>query len=334
MSETSENDRKSWLALLFRLFVLLSCAGTALFGILIFFSQTLFVAELLNNFRLQIGIAIFIVAIVASVAGLRKLALIQFSLGLVVLYSVVQTILPATQLPAGPQRISLLSYNVLGTNDDKGPILDLLTEKKADITVVIEYSGLWHSAMAPVRAANRYSFEAPRWHGFGIALFSQHPIENKQVVLLTREETDNPLLLAEIVIRNQRLILAAAHFLAPMSPERMELRNRQIVEASEFISDYQNGRDLPIIFVGDLNAVAWSPFIQPLLTKNRLRDSRQGYFYQASWPNDNLLLRIPIDNAFVSPTVHVHQRKLVDCYSSDHLPLFLEFSLSEALPSD
>ena len=262
--------------------------------------------------------------------GYRKSSFIQAVVAGLILYPVFATTIPPQQIPPGPKVISLLSYNVLGTNSDKEPVLDLLTSMESDITLLIEYSGQWHQVSQPLRDSNLYAHEAPRWHGFGIGMFSRYPLENKKIELLTKDVTDNPMLLAEVVIGDQRLIVAAVHFLAPMSLERMKIRNQQIADTVKIIERYQNGRELPVILVGDMNAVAWSTYIEQLMQQTNLRDSRQGYFYHGSWPTDNLLLRIPIDNALVSPNVHIHQRTILDDNHSDHLPLLLEFSLSDS----
>ena len=54
-----------------------------------------------------------------------------------------------------------------------------------------------------------------------------------------------------------------------------------------------------------------------------------GSLYQGSWPTHNSMMQIPIDNALVSEEIHVHQRRILKADTSDHYPLYLEFSISE-----
>ena len=330
LSETDENSGNLSAARLLATLALIttSLAATAI-GMLLLLSRHFFISELLNNFRLQIGLASILLGTLVFFYGLRKLAVSQLLVAFIVLLPILSNWWPAQQAPPGPTTISLLTYNVLGTNSQQQPIVELMNSIQADITVIIEYSNRWIEPLAPYKESNLDHLEAPRWHGFGIAVFSQFELQHKKVEMLSKTVSDFPFLLAEVVVDHQRIILAAGHFLAPINPAKMEIRNQQIDSAIRLIDRYRNGRDLPVIVVGDMNAVPWSPFIKDLAYELDLRDSRRGYPYQGSWPNDNNLLRIPIDNSFVSKHIHVHRRELLSCYSSDHLPVMLEFSVTD-----
>ena len=299
-------------------------------GLSLVLSRHLFISELLNNFRLQIGITVVSFAIPLFWLNWRRLGMFQLLFGLIVLFPILSNIFANEQPPAGRQEYSLLSYNVLADNRNKAPVVELLKSTDVDVTVVVEYANDWVEQLKPLDQKYPYSLEAPRWHGFGIAIFSRHELYNKKIKMLSDAQSDIPFLLAEVALGDQKIILAAGHLLAPLQPYRMEIRNKQIMAATRLIKEYRDGRDLPVILVGDFNAVPWSPFIQDLLKTTELRDSRQGYFYHGSWPNDNLLVRIPIDHAFVSRQVHIHRRQLLRCYASDHLPLQIDFSISSS----
>ena len=330
MPETDQNSHRPTEAKLVLTLMLMAAGVVAiLVGLFLHFSRHFFVAELLNNFRLQIGGLIILLALPVFYVGLKKLAAAQLVMACIVFLPLIANWWPAGQAPSSEKTISLLTYNVLGNNWQQQPVVDLVDSTQADITVIVEYSNRWIEPLAEFKESHLDSLEAPRWHGFGIAMFSQYELENKRAVLLNKDVSDFPFLLAEVVVEDQRFILAAGHFLAPITIEKMAIRNSQIESATRLIFNYRNGRDLPVIVVGDMNAVPWSPFVKDMVSALELKDSRRGYPYQGSWPNDNYLMRIPIDNSFVSKHVQVHRRELLSCYSSDHLPVMLEFSIAQ-----
>lgn len=302
-------------------------AGALIVGLTTFFGRQLFVAELFNNFRFQIALVILALCFPLYYCRLRAWSILQLVAGLVVIYPVAMSFVPAKQTEPGPNRLTLLSYNVLGDNPDKEPILKLMDDQLADVMIVIEFEHCWVEAIKDVAKLYSYSIPKPRWDGFGIAVFSKYKLSNTKIESLPEGSSGVPFVLTELTVDDQQIILAAGHFLSPLDAQRMQIRNDQIASASKLIREYRGDRDLPVLLAGDFNAVAWSPFIGDLLSETNLRDSRQGYLYHGSWPTYNFLLRIPIDNVFVSDQVHIHHRELLKCASSDHFPLLVEFSV-------
>ncbi len=302
-------------------------AGAILVGLLAFFGRYSFFGELVGNFRLQIAVVIFLLGALLTYTQFRRWSALPYVVGIAVLFPIAWAFLPAQQSAPGPVTVSLLSYNILGNNEDREPVLETIQNHSADILVVIEYENSWVDAIETATSFYPYSIKQPASTGFGIAVFSKFPLTNPTVAKST-EADDIPVILSEIKIAQQSVLLAAVHFLSPTSPERMAIRNEQMATVSRLIEEYQQDRELPVILVGDFNCVPWSPFVADMLNNLNLRDTRQGYFYQGSWPTFNWLARIPIDNAFVSQQIHVGKRSLLPVTSSDHFPLYLEFSVS------
>jgi endonuclease/exonuclease/phosphatase (EEP) superfamily protein YafD len=82
--------------------------------------------------------------------------------------------------------------------------------------------------------------------------------------------------------------------------------------------------------LGDLNLSPWSPYFGDLLSSAGLRDSREGFGIQASWPTAVPLLRVPIDHVLYSPEVVINHRQIGPDVGSDHLPVVVDFSLPAA----
>ena len=185
-----------------------------------------------------------------------------------------------------------------------------------------------------MKSTYTFSIEEPRWHGFGLALYSRYRIVDSEIHRLTKTRTDNVFVVAYIDVLGQEVAVCACHFLAPMSPTRSEIRKDQIAEVAAIIQQIQNERGVPVVLVGDYNMVPWSSFTHDLRRVAGLRDSRQGYPYHGSWPTGNSVLSIPIDNAFVSREIHVHDRWIQETTNSDHFPLLIKFSFPEQNPAD
>ena len=330
MNETVTKHDSRWKRI-FGQIILWLCLVAIMIGLLAFFGRYSFFGELVGNFRMQIAVVIFLLGALLTYTQFRLWSALPIVVGIAVLFPIAWTFLPAQQTAPGPVSVSLLSYNILGHNEDREPVLETIWNHSADILVLLEYNNSWADAIEKNTSFYPYSIKHPSNTGYGIAVFSKFPFTNPTVEKST-EADDIPIVLSEIKIAQQSVLLAAVHLLSPTSPERMVVRNDQMATVTRLIEKYQQGRDLPVILVGDFNAVAWSPFVGDMLSHLNLRDTREGYFYQGSWPTFNWLLRIPIDNAFVSRQIHIGQRNLLPVTSSDHFPLYLEFSVSENSP--
>ena len=175
-------------------------------------SRHLFVGEILNNFRLQISILILGVCTAHYIQGSKKLAGLGAIVSLVTLFPIASNWIPVQQPEPGSKTLSLLSYNVYGENKDRQPVVATMLEHVADVVVVLEYENLWMESLNQLSQSYTYSAKAPRWHGFGIALFSRFPIEDAKIISITKTETDNPIIVSKIRARDQTFLVVAAPF--------------------------------------------------------------------------------------------------------------------------
>ena len=282
-------------------------------------------AELLSNFRAQILVALVILTAGAIcfqrwIGFLLVIATIWCSTGVLSVY------LQIEQPPPGDNKIRIMSHNVLTGNRSYAAVKKQFAEIDPDVLVVVEYDHQWHLELQSLIDDGTYphSVRAPRWHGFGIAIFSKLPLTNKQTFQLTPDITDAPMVMADLLIGQQNFRVAGLHAFSPTTTQRMSLRNQQIAEAVEIL----NKSKTPTMVMGDFNCVPWSPFLDDFQNAG-YRDSRSGFGYQGTWcARYRWPALIPIDHAFVSPTVHVHDRFVGDNAGSDHYPIIIEVSLS------
>ena len=77
------------------------------------------------------------------------------------------------------------------------------------------------------------------------------------------------------------------------------------------------------VVMGDFNTTPWSSSFRRLLRDGRLFDSLSGFGLQASWPESNVSLRIPIDHAGLGPALAATDRGTGPSFGSQHRSLHL-----------
>ena len=331
-TELSKERSSGNFAMLVRWLIAVAAFVAFGFGVAIVCHRYHYWAEVVNSFRLQVSLVILMLGLMLWYSKFRAWGLIQVAFALYLLFPILSALRPATQSEPGPRKLNLLSFNVLGSNVEQEATVEMLENSGADILVVLEYENKWVDSLDSIQNMYAYSILEPRWHGFGLAVYSRYPIEPK-VHQLTDRETDNVFAVAVVDVQGQKFAICACHFLAPMSASKMRIRNDQIVEAAKIIETIREEDGLPVILVGDFNCVPWSSYLNEIEDRAGLRDSRQGYLYHRSWPSSNAILSTPIDNAFVSPEIHIHRSTILTTTNSDHYPLSLEFSVSESGPA-
>ena len=282
-----------------------------------------YLCELIGNFRAYILAMLVPCSVILWCTGKRKRSLLFGAAALWSCLGVLTPYLPHTQPPQGNEVVKIMSFNVLGVNREYDAVIKRIEQHDPDVVTVLEYANEWSTALKRLNDRYPYRLLEPRWHGFGIAIFSKRPLSNSTATLLTKGVTDNPLLTADIEIDGRTVRLAGVHLLSPMNRFRLKIRNQQLKE----IADHLSQQDIPTIVMGDFNCTPWSPFLCDFLNRLELRDSRLGFGYQASWNAERPFLMIPIDHAFVSPEIHIHSRILGEFAGSDHYPLVFEVSL-------
>lgn len=283
-------------------------------------------AEILGSFRyVMLGM---LLAGLLSLCCLRRWGWAAIVVGSVAwcMSGVVTVYLPGNQpAAAGPQQIRVMSFNVWIGNFNTNMVLDRIRESDADLLMVSEYANHWSHGLTELDNDYPHRVLLPRWHGYGLAVFSKYPLSQTEVHHLAGEKTDTPMIVTLVDTGQHTFRLAAVHVISPTTRERLQIRNQQLLEAGRLLQP----AELPTVVVGDFNCTPWSPFLVDLLGTTGLRDSRQGFGYQASWHTRVGWLRIPIDHAFVSDEIFVHRRWVAQPAGSDHYPIVMDFSISK-----
>lgn len=214
--------------------------------------------------------------------------------------------------------LSVLSINLLSSNTNVEKVNRLITEKDADILVLIEYTSFWDRNAAVKEYP--YSIDEVREDNFGIALYSKYPFKREGIIDFTNSRF--PMASTQIKIGNEPLDILGLHYENPIGHRQKTVQKVQIQETIAFAQKSDK-----ILIVGDFNLTPYTKDFSRLLNEASLKDSRVGFGIQGSWPAFWSPFRIPIDHALLSKNIHIKHREIGPSVGSDHLPLYLEIQL-------
>jgi endonuclease/exonuclease/phosphatase (EEP) superfamily protein YafD len=291
------------------------------------FGQHLYL-ELTTHFRLQYVLAAIACAVVLTV--LQSWKFLPIAILCAVLNAVYLSPYFSSKANAGLQqegvRVRLFHANVLYNNRNYKALLEAVDQSNADIVLLQEVTGEWSEHIKDLSTKFPYFAVEPRQGGAGIAMFSRYPIDDLERLKL--DETSHLALLARVKVNERTLAVLSMHPTTPITSLKFKNRNQQFSEAADLLKKI----DGPKVLIGDLNITMWSPYFRQLVETSGLRDSRQGFGLNASWPVPlPSFLRLPIDHCLVSKDIQVDQFQLGARTGSDHLPIIVDLILGPIL---
>ncbi|MCI0534832.1 MAG: endonuclease/exonuclease/phosphatase family protein, partial [Verrucomicrobiales bacterium] len=287
-----------------------------------FLGRRWWIFDLTSHFRIQYVIVCTLIAIVWAC---RRRVFLPVSFILLALLNAIE-VLPHLRpqrtiaSPRQTQVVRVVLLNVRTENRKFDLVKNFLRSARPDLVVLEEVSGEWLGKLAELKTIFPYSLEEPREDNFGIALLSQHPLTDGEVVHVGEAEV--PSVVARAVVRGTSVTVLGTHALPPGGREYSRLRNEQL----EAIAEFLNCRAGPKLLLGDLNTTPWNFYFRRFINKTGLKDSSLGFGLQATWPATFAPLRIPLDHCLLSPDLNVVRRSIGPHIGSDHLPLLLDFA--------
>jgi len=276
--------------------------------------------ELTTHWRVQIAVATVLACFVLLLTRRWKSVLLAVAVALVNASCIAPLYLPQRHNPVTGSVCRAVSANVHTSNRDVGRFLEFIGSESPDFILAMEVDGRWQRALEDLDGDYPYSVIRPRPDNFGIALFSRRPIISHRVESL--DDSGVPTIIAAIDFDGRPLNLVGTHPLPPIGSQGSELRDQHLHALGALVSRLSR----PVIVLGDLNTTSWSPCFRELVQRGGLRDSRQGFGVQPTWPNEPWVLRIPIDHALISEDLIVTQRYVGPDIGSDHLPIVIAFA--------
>jgi endonuclease/exonuclease/phosphatase (EEP) superfamily protein YafD len=310
-------------------------AAVASCTVLAFFSEQLWAAELALHFRVQY---LAIALATGVLCALRKrwfttacaigISLVNAWPSAPYLWTMSAGL--AAPLNAAEHRegnLLVLALNLFYRNREHGRVRELLKSRSPDVLVLTELTSSWARELQTVTGTYPYSIAVSRESPWGMGVYSRYPLDEARVMDLGALGSVNVTALLHTPTRLVRLF--AVHLASPTSPAATDLRNLQLRDLAEILTDGGSGisGSVPRIVVGDLNVTPFSPRFSLLLRRTGLADARLGHGWQATWPADFAPLRIPIDHCLVEPGIDVREFTTGPAVGSDHLPIEVRLQL-------
>lgn len=282
------------------------------------------VFELADVFRLQY-LALLVGAALAALALRRpRLALVAAALALV---NVGVMGIPFTPTATASNEhvhgsLRLVVANIEVGNTDFAAVGRLVAKTHPDVFGMTELT----PAMAQHLAR-----ELPQYHArilearddaYGIGIFSRVRLRSARVVHLPADGGP-PTAVASVRVAGRPVTLVVTHVHTPFAGS---IHVRQL----EALAEARSGLGERVVLCGDFNTPPWSGPLRDLASDAGLRDLYGSHAWSGySWPTWSSLLRVPLDNCFVSGGVGVTAHRDGPNIGSDHRPLVVDLGVTK-----
>lgn len=220
--------------------------------------------------------------------------------------------------------LSILTANVLMSNRDYRPLIDLVRERDPDLVLLLEPDAKWAAAIAPLHTRYPFRLSEPLPNTYGLILLSKLPLDGMALrhIMLP----DIPSVAGRLTLRGGAAIdLYGIHPKPPVPGTDTDARDAELVIVGEEVR--KSGR-ASIVF-GDLNDVAWSDTSRLFKDLSGTIDPRVGRGFYPTFHAQYPLLRWPLDHVFYTPHFALVRMERLPDVGSDHFPLLAELCLIE-----
>jgi len=217
----------------------------------------------------------------------------------------------AEQREATDSDLSVLHFNVKERNKNILSVAETAVNSGADIVSMQELHASSLQLIDSLMKANyKYSLSDVSMEGFGMAVYSNFPINNGE----SKKYSDYLFLTGSITIENREVKFISATTSTPTNEKDYAMQTKQL----KYITEYINTIDSALIVMGDMNSVPWSEQIKNFTLYTGLIDSRKDL--SATYPAQSPL-QIPIDYIFHSDNLQCIKFTTVEGTTSNHLGL-------------
>ena len=277
--------------------------------------------QLFTHFRLQYLVASVLLLVVLTAWREPRYAVALFVVTLFNANFVLPWYFDARPGAEGTE-VKVLLANVLASNDDAGPLFQLIEAEQPDLVVLLEVSPRWADRLPVLGDTFTHSIVEPRDGNFGIAMYSNLPVSSAATVV-DSSPLGFPTIVASLEVGGQSLQVVGTHPMIPLGLQNYDARNRQL----DAIARLLQKADGPRLLVGDLNTTIWDRQYGSLENRTWLRNARQGFGLLPTWPTFMPPAMIPIDHILVSEEIGVKDVRTGPAIGSDHLPLIATLTL-------
>lgn len=210
----------------------------------------------------------------------------------------------------------LLVSNVLMDSARYEDVRSLIEREQPDILLLLETDEIWLRELEPVLESFATVVRQPQDNYYGLIFATNLPAESTEIAYLSPVE--EPSVFAELKAPDSdRFNFIGLHPRPPQVGVDSAERDAQLVYAARYA--YRN--DAPVLLAGDLNAAAWSPISRRLREVGQFLDPRLGRGPLSSFSARSRILRLPIDQIYMSREIVLVDMRIGPDVGSDHFPV-------------
>ena len=225
--------------------------------------------------------------------------------------------------------IKMISANVYQENKKTSKLIQLIQKISPDLFITLESNKFWENALDQLIPNYPHSVKVPLENTYGMHLYSNLPILDHQVHYFMAD--DVPSIEANLQLDDGQVLKLLCAHPPPASPteeSNAKERDGELMAIAELVA----GAKYPTVVIGDFNNVPWSNVSRQFRRVCKVHDARVGvgmiYTFHSKYP----WFRLPLDLAYHTSSVYVHEIKALEDIGSDHFPLFLSISVDHSIP--
>jgi endonuclease/exonuclease/phosphatase (EEP) superfamily protein YafD len=214
--------------------------------------------------------------------------------------------------------ISVLIANVLLSNRNAAPVLDMVRQAEPDIFLAMETDEWWVSALDPLRSQMPGVMQRVTGSFYGLQLYSRLPLVDGEIRYLAGRDT--PAVVTGVRMRTGEVVdFVGLHPKPPQVFQSALGRDAELYAAAILLRE----RGKPGILAGDLNATPWEAAVRRMRRLGGLSDPREGYGYVPTWNARTSWLRWPLDHVMYEGSFETLEVRRLNVFGSDHFPLLV-----------
>lgn len=298
----------------------LCATGLLLAGVVALLPPGPWWAEYARHFLVQIAAFCVVGSLVFLWRKRRVWSGLLLVAGALQVFAVVGALRGPEHVVAQDDDLKLLSVNVLTSNQNPQPLLDLVAAEQPDLLVLLEVNQMWLDMLRSLHEEFPYREEQARGDNFGIALWSRIPMEAKAEWI---GPVEIPSIRARFTEVDRPFTLYAVHPLPPMNARMVRSRDRQLAAVAKLIQE----EGAPVVVAGDANTTPWSFAMRGFRAEAALHPARTSL--TATWPTGFPPLGIQIDHVLGTAGVAFVSCERGPDIGSDHWPLLTRFRIRD-----
>lgn len=226
--------------------------------------------------------------------------------------------------------LTVTVVNLMFENQQKAALVEQLNQLNTDLLLLIEVDEAWNVALQSIEDQYPYRHGIVRDMGLGIVLWTRLPLINPETRHLVSETRAS--IFTKVELKDGSYVNFVGVHPTPPGLEKRDpdlngrhdsrIRDAELMLVAKFVAD---NSDESWIVTGDFNDVAWSHTTRLFKRISGLKDPRIGRGLFNTYHTESIIMRVPIDQIFLSPGTEIVNIDRFRPVGSDHFGITTTF---------